>query len=95
MKKRHAVLSVIMALALVWGTFACMAFSAGAEERISPLNEQGLVEDIEGGNILHCWCWNFNTIKANIPKIADAGFSAVQTSPINEVLKGHNGGLQI
>ena len=96
-KKRHAIISVALALVLVLGTFTCMAFTARAEaeEEGSPLNEHGLVDGIEGGSILHCWCWNFNTIKENIPKIAEAGFSAVQTSPINEVLKGHNGGLQI
>ena len=94
-KKMHAIISVALALVLVLGTFACMAFTVSAQDEDSPLNDQGLVKDIEGGNILHCWCWNFNTIKENIPKIAEAGFSAVQTSPINEVYKGHNGGLQI
>ncbi|MBQ7504931.1 MAG: Ig-like domain-containing protein [Ruminococcus sp.] len=94
-KKMHAIISVALALVLVLGTFACMAFTASAEDDDCPLNDQGLVKDIEGGNILHCWCWNFNTIKENIPKIAEAGYSAVQTSPINEVYKGHGGGLQI
>lgn len=94
-KKMHAIISVALALVLVLGTFACMAFTASAQDENSPLNDQGLVKDIEGGNILHCWCWNFNTIKENIPKIAESGYSAVQTSPINEVYKGHNGGLQI
>lgn len=94
-KKRHAIISVALALVLVMGTFACMAFTVSAQDENSPLNDHGLVEGIEGGNILHCWCWNFNTIKENIPRIAEAGFSAVQTSPINEVYKGHNGGLQL
>ncbi|KAB4815099.1 hypothetical protein GAG89_27045, partial [Bacteroides thetaiotaomicron] len=59
------------------------------------LNEYGLAEDIEDGAILHAWCWNFNTIKEMIPQIAAAGFSAVQTSPINSIIEGDNGGLQI
>lgn len=98
MKKRHALLSVLLALTLVINIFMAMTFAVEADtsdEESPQLNEQGLVENIEGGNILHCWCWNFNTIKENIPKIAEAGYSAVQTSPINEVKKGHNGGLQI
>ena len=59
------------------------------------LNEYGLTKDVDDGLILHAWCWNFNTIKEMIPQIAAAGFSGVQTSPINTVIKGDNGGLQI
>ena len=59
------------------------------------LNEYGLAEEVEDGTILHAWCWNFNTIKEMIPQIAAAGFSAVQTSPINAIIEGENGGLQI
>ena len=59
------------------------------------LNEYGLAEDVDDGLILHAWCWNFNTIKEMIPQIAAAGFSGVQTSPINTVIEGDNGGLQI
>lgn len=36
----------------------------------------------DGGTILHTWNWSFNTIKANLPSIAEAGFTAIQTSPI-------------
>ncbi len=39
---------------------------------------------IEDGAILHAFCWSFNTIKDNMANIAAAGYSAVQTSPINE-----------
>lgn len=31
--------------------------------------------------ILHAWCWSFNTIRENLPDIAQAGYSIVQTSP--------------
>ncbi|MBQ1437287.1 MAG: starch-binding protein, partial [Ruminococcus sp.] len=39
--------------------------------------------------------WDFKTIKASLPDIAAAGFSAVQTSPINECLEGEDGGMQL
>ena len=32
--------------------------------------------------ILHAWSWNFPTIGKNMKKIADAGFTMVQTSPV-------------
>ncbi|MCQ2613952.1 MAG: alpha-amylase family glycosyl hydrolase [Treponemataceae bacterium] len=50
---------------------------------------------IAEGPILHCWCWSFKTIEENLPKIAQAGFKAVQTSPANTCLEGDNGGLEL
>lgn len=32
--------------------------------------------------ILHAWSWNFDNIAANMKDIADAGYSMVQTSPV-------------
>ena len=32
--------------------------------------------------ILHAWSWNFPTMAANMAKIADAGFTMIQTSPV-------------
>ena len=37
---------------------------------------------VEGGNILHCMCWSYNTILQNLDDIKAAGYSAVQTSCI-------------
>ena len=45
---------------------------------------------IHDGAILHAFCWDFNTIKNNMQAIADAGFTAIQTSPINECLSTHD-----
>ncbi|MBS7242623.1 MAG: alpha-amylase family protein [Treponema sp.] len=51
--------------------------------------------NIKSGSILHCWCWSFKTIKANIERIKDAGFTAIQTSPVNACLIGDNGGMEL
>ena len=45
-------------------------------------NEYGLMEDVQDGVILHCWDWSFNNMKAQMAEIAAAGYTAVQTSPI-------------
>lgn len=96
MKKGRAVLSILLALTFVFSSFMCMTFVAQAEDsEPSPINEYGKVENIEGGNILHCWCWSFENIRKNMKTIADAGYSAVQTSPINAVYAGENGGMQL
>lgn len=47
-------------------------------------NSYGLKDNIQDGVILHCFDWKLNDIKAEIPAIAKAGFTAVQTSPIHQ-----------
>ena len=54
-----------------------------------------LAENIEDGSILHCFSWDFNTIKNSMADIAASGFTALQTSPINECIKGENAGMQL
>ena len=39
-------------------------------------------ENVRGSNILHCFNWSYNQIKANLADIAKAGYTAVQTSPV-------------
>lgn len=53
------------------------------------------VTDIESGVIFHAWCQSFNTIKESMQDIAYAGFTAIQTSPINACVEGGNGGMQL
>ena len=43
------------------------------------------------GTVLHAWSWSFNTIKDNMQAIKDAGYTSVQTSPINQVVVGNGG----
>lgn len=45
--------------------------------------------------ILHAWTWSFNTIREHLPEIKQAGYTIVQTSPINECYVGDNGGRQL
>ncbi|MBD5357072.1 MAG: alpha-amylase [Bacteroides sp.] len=45
--------------------------------------------------ILHAWSWNFPTIADNMKKIADAGFSMVQTSPVQNCYAPEGSGKKI
>ena len=54
-----------------------------------------LCENSKDGVILHAFCWSFNTIKENMADIAEAGFTTVQTSPINQCLEGEGGGMDL
>ena len=55
-----------------------MTFSAYAD------NSYGLKDNIQDGVILHCFDWKLSDIKAALPDIAKAGFTAVQTSPVSK-----------
>lgn len=46
-------------------------------------------------SILHVWSWNFPTIGENMKKIADAGFTMVQTSPVQNCYTPEGSGKKI
>ena len=45
--------------------------------------------------ILHVWSWNFPTITENMKQIADAGFTMIQTSPVNACYSPEGGNIKI
>ncbi len=84
------IISAALSALLVTGTAACFS---GCES--SGGNTFKTADKVQDGAILQAFSWDFNTIKASLPDIAAAGFSAVQTSPINECLEGEDGGMQL
>ena len=48
------------------------------------VTDYGLADKTSEGAILHCWNWSYNNIKEHMQEIAQAGFSAVQTSPVQQ-----------
>lgn len=67
--------------------------SNGSGENLS--TDYKTADNIADGAILQCFCWDFNTIKESMADIAAAGFTSLQTSPINECLEGENGGMEL
>lgn len=65
----------------------------GSDENLS--TDYKTADNIADGAILQCFCWDFNTIKESMADIAAAGFTSLQTSPINECLEGENGGMEL
>lgn len=45
--------------------------------------------------IFHAWSWNFPSIAKNMKRIADAGFSMIQTSPVQECFNPPGSGKKI
>lgn len=62
--------------------------SVNAETIVASSNQQVSMKD---GTVLHAWCWSFNSIKENMAAIKEAGYTSVQTSPINAVVVGNGG----
>ncbi len=55
----------------------------------------GLAENIADGTILHCFSWSFKAIEESMEDIATAGFSAIQTSPVNVCYDGGDAGMDL
>lgn len=53
-----------------------------ASSTLSAQTSYGLPQDIKDGNILHCFDWTMTQVKEELPRIAEAGFGAVQISPV-------------
>ncbi len=82
-------LSVVLLLCVMLST--CIVGASAAEvqyvqtaagtELAEVGKDYGLVDNIQDGNILHCFCWKHTDIIAMLPEIAEAGFTSVQVSP--------------
>ena len=57
-------------------------------DQVDALN-YGLCEKTKDGSMLHAFCWSFNTIKESMEDIANAGYTTVQTSPVNACNNSH------
>ena len=70
-------MSLLMAASML--TFL---MSVQPTEEVSAANSYGLADKSEEGVILHAWNWSFTAIKNNMKDIAEAGYTSVQTSPV-------------
>ena len=81
MKKFKKIISTLLASCIVASCAATGSLAASA----APVDgdHPELAQDtVQGGAILHCFDWSYNAIKANLADIKAAGYTAVQTSPV-------------
>ena len=76
-------MSVFMSL-LMAASMLTVLMSIQPTEEVSAAGDYGLADNIQDGTILHCFDWKYNDIKAELPNIAEAGFTSVQTSPASQ-----------
>lgn len=74
-------ISIVLTFCILVSCVAIGSFSTQAATSSSGV-DYGLVDNIQYGNILHCWNWSANNIRRNLVKIAEQGFTAIQTSPL-------------
>lgn len=91
MKKKAVSLMIILCLVITGVVSGGLTVSA-QDVAIAPDSaaDYHLAQTCQDGNILQCFCWTLNQIKAELPNIAEAGFTCVQTSP----LQTHSGSNQ-
>ena len=86
MMKKIACSVMALFIAVTCMTVYRTTFSAAesAEKVSAGTQSQYAQNEIQGGAILHCFCWSYNEIRQNLAAIAQAGYSAVQTSPVQQ-----------
>ena len=60
------------------------AITANAATTASSTTDYGLADKSQQGVILHCWNWSYKNIKKYMKDIAAAGYTSVQTSPVQQ-----------
>ena len=91
---KRIIASAFAALILA-GTAAAFAGCQKGNEQQAQSGSFKLADKVADGAILQAFSWDFNTIKKSMADIAAAGFTAVQTSPINACLEGEDGGMEL
>lgn len=85
MKKFKKIVSLAIAATMMTSSLA-FAVSANAAETSAEAvaADASLQKNVQDGVILHAFNWSYNSIKNNLPAIAAAGYSTVQTSPVQQ-----------
>lgn len=87
MKKEKKIASLVVASALLTSSFAAITSVNAAEVDSSAQTasaDSTLRDKVGDGVMLHAFNWSYNTIKENLPAIAAAGYTTVQTSPVQQ-----------
>ena len=82
MKLSKRLVSLFLSACVLCSALAIGSFGASATDYDYSANPELAQETIRGGAVLHCFCWSYNTIKAKLSEIYAAGYTAVQTSPV-------------
>ena len=99
MKKNiKKVLVLIFATIIFAGGFWNVGQTEASVNNVTSVTDQAVVSgtvagqqsNIQDGVTLHCWNWSYKNIEANMELIAASGYTAIQTSPIQQSKEATN-----
>ena len=79
------VISLVLTLVMLMSCVVTAQVSVNAVDTAKSTTSGGSTDPlshIQGSAILHCFDWSYNSIKNNLSAIKAAGYTAVQTSPV-------------
>ncbi len=78
------IIGMLLAVVLTFSGFTALQAPFGAAQVGEAVGAQSMYAQstVQGAAILHCFNWSYNAIKAKLADIAAAGYTAVQTSPV-------------
>ncbi|MCH5304313.1 MAG: starch-binding protein [Ruminococcus sp.] len=82
MKKKLTCIVLVICMLLMCVVTGSVSFQAVETEKTTSSASTAAQSKIQGSAILHCFDWSYNSIKSNLQAIRDAGYTAVQTSPV-------------
>ena len=85
---KSKLISALLSVSMISSAFTGLGSAGGAVVSM-PVNavtaeDYGLTDSCQEGVILHAWQWSFNNIKDNMEQIAQAGYTSIQTSVIQQ-----------
>ena len=85
MRKFSKIASVIVAASMLSSSLAFTAVNAASDDAKNTIaQDSALQKNVQDGVILHAFNWSYNSIKENLASIAAAGYTTVQTSPVQQ-----------
>ena len=96
-KFKRGMTGVLLSLLMVLSVLGFNPWTGNVANTTSLISEvnaatnYGLKSNIQDGTILHAFNWTLNDIKNELPNIAAAGFTTVQTSPLQPHAYGDKG----
>lgn len=85
MKTFRKIVSLVIAATMITSSLAfTVSVSAAENTDVSVSSSSALQSEVKDGVILHAFNWSYKSIKENLPAIAAAGYTTVQTSPVQQ-----------
>ncbi len=83
MKTFKKIASLVVAATMITSSTA-LTVSVSAAQTDAVSIDTGIQSEVKDGVMLHAFNWSYNSIKENLPAIAAAGYTTVQTSPVQQ-----------